>query len=92
MKRRILYSLLTLTLGMTLLSAVPSVEATQQKDPLFDKLDVDQDRFISRAEASKDERVSERFDALDLNRDDQLDEVEFEALNEPVRPPQPTQP
>jgi hypothetical protein len=70
-------------LSATLLAAPAYADATstQQEDPLFDKLDTDLDGFISRAESSKDQRVAERFERLDLNQDDRLDKVEFEVLN-----------
>lgn len=67
--------------------------ANTQEDPLFDRLDTDLDGFISRTEAVEDRRVAERFDALDTNRDERLDKIEFEALDAlDKRNPQPSPP
>lgn len=65
------------------------VRGTQQEDPLFDKLDDDADGFVSRSEANKDQRVTERFEQLDVNQDDRLDKIEFEALNTIDKTPKP---
>ena len=65
------------------------VAGADQEDPLFDKLDADQDDFISRAEAVKDARIAKRFEQLDINKDDRLDKAEFEASLVPERTPDP---
>ena len=71
-------------------SGYADVGSVQQEDPLFDKLDTDLDGFISRAESSKDQRVAERFERLDVNQDDRLDKIEFEAFNTIDKTPKPT--
>lgn len=76
-----------------LLALSTSAPANTQEDPLFDKLDVDMDGFISRTEAVKEPRVAERFETLDSNKDDRLDKLEFEALqvqDKPLPEPAPT--
>jgi len=81
------------TLCAALLALATAAAANTQEDPLFDKLDVDMDGFISRTEAVKEPRVAERFETLDNNKDDRLDKLEFEALqmqDKPLPEPAPT--
>jgi len=48
----------------------------------FDRVDVDRDQQISREEAAEHDRLAERFDELDRNRDENLDEAEFAPFEE----------
>jgi len=86
--KNVAYALFSAALLTT--PAYADVNSTQQEDPLFDKLDTDLDGFISRAESSKDQRVAERFERLDVNQDDRLDKIEFEAFNTIDKTPKPT--
>src|SRR5690606_41587234 len=52
------------TLCAALLALATAAAANTQEDPLFDKLDVDMDGFISRTEAVKEPRVAERFEKI----------------------------
>ena len=67
-----------------LLAAMLLVAQSALADERFDKLDYDQDRKLSRAEAAGNADLINGFDRNDRNRDGKLSAVEYERL---LRPP-----
>ena len=54
-----------------------------EKDALFRYLDIDGDRFVSKAEAAGYEKVTLGFDRADRNRDGKLSFAEFDSIGKP---------
>ena len=59
------------------LYAAPDTPATDQPNPVFQKLDTDRDGYISRDEAAKLRNFGRAFGEADDNRDGKLDGDEF---------------
>ena len=58
-------------------SALAQGDTAAQHDPLFVKLDRNNDGYVSRGEAAGDANISRIFSKADMNRDGRLDEDEF---------------
>jgi hypothetical protein len=67
-----------------LLAAVLLAAQSAVADERFDKLDYDQDRKLSKAEAAGNADLIKGFDRNDRNRDGKLSVAEYERL---LRPP-----
>ncbi|NTV11103.1 MAG: hypothetical protein HGA47_10060 [Zoogloea sp.] len=50
-------------------SSMPSTSATRDIPPMFQQLDTNRDKTISRDEAKRSADVTTRFDEMDTNRD-----------------------
>lgn len=59
--------------------AQPVLVAQADLDSMFQRLDANNDGFISRAEAAAMKDLLAVFDRADANRDGQLDKIEFAA-------------
>lgn len=55
------------------------VRSTNDVQVVFDSLDRDRDRQISRTEAARKQSVGKRFDGIDSNADGYLSRAEFAA-------------
>ncbi len=65
------------------ISTLPEVVASKEQindSNLWATLDVDKDGFISKAEATSSKQVSDKWDALDSNKDEKLDTAEFSQV------------
>lgn len=58
--------------------AVQGTAAADPVDPTFKRVDKDGDGKLTRTEAAADRTLSERFDAIDTDRDGAISQAEYE--------------
>ena len=57
--------------------------AKEEPAPLFDRLDSNKDRYLSKAEAKRSTQVMDRFKELDIDRDGKVSADEFKKGMQP---------
>lgn len=63
---------------------IPAAPAAKEEPvPLFDRLDINKDRYLTRAEAKPSAEVRDRFKELDIDRDRKISADEFKKGMQP---------
>lgn len=71
---------LLLVTFLVLISTSVQSQSGEEANNLWKFLDTNIDGSISRAEATSDKEILEKWDSLDINKDDELDVVEFSQI------------
>ncbi len=69
-----------LIISFVLLSNSAQSQSSDEANNLWKFLDTNIDGMISRAEAASDQEILEKWNSLDINKDDELDVTEFSQI------------